>query len=76
MNYKNYTQAHAAAQKIRQEYSSNGVDFFLAPDPYWEISTDSFKWDEATLDYNNGDYADGTGSATYHYEDISIRRRF
>ena len=25
MNYKNYTQAHAAAQKIRQEYSSNGV---------------------------------------------------
>ena len=25
MNYKNYNQAHIAAQKIRQEYSANGV---------------------------------------------------
>ena len=25
MNYKNYTQAHAAAQKIRQQYSANGL---------------------------------------------------
>lgn len=25
MNYKNYAQAHAAAQKIRQEYSANGL---------------------------------------------------
>ena len=25
MNYKNYAQAYAAAQKIRQEYSANGL---------------------------------------------------
>ncbi|GEM_PF-856321 len=34
MNYKNYAEAHAAAQKVRQQYSANGVMVKVESSPY------------------------------------------
>ncbi|TRW98938.1 hypothetical protein [Candidatus Methylobacter oryzae] len=34
MNYKSYAEAHAAAQKIREQYNANGVMVKIETSPY------------------------------------------
>ncbi len=47
------------------EVSGDGIDF-----------TEVERWDEASLDTENGAPADGTGFATYHFRDIFISSEY
>ena len=59
------------------EYSSDGVNFSVPPDPYLLDGGDGFKWDEPTLDiYSDEDPLDETGSAVFHYENIAIPAQY
>jgi len=58
------------ADYMQLEYSADGVNFLPAVDPF---SGEEFRWDEAAFDiYNSGDYSDGSGSASFHYDNIAI----
>jgi len=60
------------ADYMQLEYSSDGINFYVPPDPYFGSAGDGFRWDEATFDLLNGDPSDATGNAVYHYKDIII----
>lgn len=60
------------ADYMQLEYSADGVNFYVPPDPYFGSAGNGFRWDEATLDLLNGDPLDATGNAVYYYKNITI----
>jgi len=62
------------ADYMQLEYSSDGINFTPADDPYY--SGEIFRWDEPTFDILNGDPLNNTGSSAFHYENVPIPSQY
>jgi len=58
---------------MQLEYSSDGVSFSPAIDPF---TGEEFRWDEPTFDILNGDPLDDSGTSVFHYENILIPSQY
>jgi subtilisin family serine protease len=58
---------------MQLEYSADGINFMPADNPLFPGS--EFRWDEAELDYLNGDN-NPSGNAIFHFENIAIPNEY
>ncbi len=57
---------------MQLEYTADGINFYSAIDPYYG---GDFKWDEAYLDFLNGD-SNQSGGAMYYFENLPIPSQY
>ncbi|MFH0864453.1 MAG: S8 family serine peptidase, partial [Candidatus Gottesmanbacteria bacterium] len=65
------------ADYMQLEYSADGVNFSVPPDPFYGDLGDGFKWDEPTLDVFSGENPlNNAGWSSFHYENIPIPAQY
>jgi len=65
------------ADYMQLEYSADGVNFFVPPDPFYGVLGDGFRWDEPTLDVFSGENPlNSSGSSMFHYNNIPIPSQY
>ena len=65
------------ADYMQLEYSADGVNFSVPPDPLYGVLGDGFRWDEPTLDVFSGENPlNNSGSSMFHYNNIPIPSQY
>lgn len=65
------------ADYMQLEYSADGVNFSVPPDPFYGDLGDGFRWDEPTLDVFSGENPlNSAGNSVFHYKNIPIPNQY